>query len=269
MGPRAPEIPVVSASRGRKLSGVEAADPAYWAGHLWQEERLDEAVSTLLADADQVLVELGTGHVLGCLARQRPEYTAGHLIVPALTNTTASLGGPPATVSALGRLWLAGVPVSWAGVHDGERRVKVPLPAYPFQRQRYFVEPDESFPVFADGPVTCPAASWPDPGQPDTEPLGSRAPDHDAAAEGRVAGSLSVVTGLFATMLGMPGIDRDDSFFDLGGDSLTGAELLDEVHRSLLVDLDLESLYDAPTASSLSAIIDKHLAGLRVPQATE
>ena len=41
---------------------------------------------------------------------------------------------------ALGRLWLSGVEVDWAGFHGGERRRRVPLPAYPFERQRYWLE---------------------------------------------------------------------------------------------------------------------------------
>uniref|UniRef100_UPI0021087CED KR prefix domain-containing protein n=1 Tax=Chitinolyticbacter albus TaxID=2961951 RepID=UPI0021087CED len=40
----------------------------------------------------------------------------------------------------LGRLWVRGVSVDWAGYFEGEERRRVPLPTYPFQRQRYWVE---------------------------------------------------------------------------------------------------------------------------------
>jgi acyl transferase domain-containing protein/aryl carrier-like protein len=39
----------------------------------------------------------------------------------------------------LGRLWLAGVPVNWRGVYGDERRQRLTLPTYPFERQRYWV----------------------------------------------------------------------------------------------------------------------------------
>jgi acyl transferase domain-containing protein/acyl carrier protein len=45
-------------------------------------------------------------------------------------------------LAALGRLWLAGVEIDWTGFHEGEERRRVPLPTYPFERQRYWIEGD-------------------------------------------------------------------------------------------------------------------------------
>jgi amino acid adenylation domain-containing protein/FkbM family methyltransferase len=40
-----------------------------------------------------------------------------------------------------GHLWLAGGAVDWQAVHAGERRRRIPLPTYPFERRRYWIEP--------------------------------------------------------------------------------------------------------------------------------
>ncbi|HAA26621.1 MAG TPA: hypothetical protein DCE56_01735, partial [Cyanobacteria bacterium UBA8553] len=40
----------------------------------------------------------------------------------------------------LGQLWLGGVKVNWSGFYANEQRYRVPLPTYPFERQRYWVE---------------------------------------------------------------------------------------------------------------------------------
>src|SRR5260370_26897454 len=40
----------------------------------------------------------------------------------------------------MGKLWLAGRQSDWARVHTGERRRRVVMPTYPFERQRYWVE---------------------------------------------------------------------------------------------------------------------------------
>ena len=40
----------------------------------------------------------------------------------------------------LGQLWLAGVAIDWGQLHRGERRQRVRLPTYPFERQRHWVE---------------------------------------------------------------------------------------------------------------------------------
>ena len=47
----------------------------------------------------------------------------------------------------LGKLWLAGASVSWEGVQRGARRRRVPLPTYPFERERCWVGGRGSEPV--------------------------------------------------------------------------------------------------------------------------
>ncbi len=57
----------------------------------------------------------------------------------------AGLPAPAALLAVLGSLWLAGVDVDWAAYHGGSQsgRRRVPLPTYPFERQRYWTEPPE------------------------------------------------------------------------------------------------------------------------------
>jgi acyl transferase domain-containing protein len=45
-----------------------------------------------------------------------------------------------AVARSLARLWTAGVEIDWAGYHANERRRRVALPTYPFERQRYWIE---------------------------------------------------------------------------------------------------------------------------------
>ncbi|HEX2642744.1 MAG TPA: amino acid adenylation domain-containing protein, partial [Thermoanaerobaculia bacterium] len=54
-------------------------------------------------------------------------------------------------LQTLGRLWLSGVEIDWAGFHGAERRRRVPLPAYPFERQRYWVGGIEPKPAALPG----------------------------------------------------------------------------------------------------------------------
>jgi acyl transferase domain-containing protein/acyl carrier protein len=42
----------------------------------------------------------------------------------------------------LGDLWRSGLDVDWTAVHAQERRRRVPLPTYPFERQRFWIEPE-------------------------------------------------------------------------------------------------------------------------------
>ncbi len=44
-------------------------------------------------------------------------------------------------LSALGNLWVNGVAVDWEGFHAQERLRRIPLPAYPFQRKKFWIGP--------------------------------------------------------------------------------------------------------------------------------
>ncbi|MEM7758017.1 MAG: SDR family NAD(P)-dependent oxidoreductase, partial [Cyanobacteria bacterium P01_A01_bin.40] len=46
-------------------------------------------------------------------------------------------------LKTLGQLWLAGVEVDWSGFYADEQRHRIPLPTYPFERQRYWIEPPQ------------------------------------------------------------------------------------------------------------------------------
>ena len=45
-----------------------------------------------------------------------------------------------AMLTTLGRLWLAGVDVDWTRFYQDQSRRRVPLPTYPFERQRYWLD---------------------------------------------------------------------------------------------------------------------------------
>ncbi|MBI4662865.1 MAG: amino acid adenylation domain-containing protein [Verrucomicrobia bacterium] len=47
-------------------------------------------------------------------------------------------------LTALGHLWIKGAPVDWQIFYGGEQRRRVPLPAYPFERQRYWIDPPKA-----------------------------------------------------------------------------------------------------------------------------
>jgi phthiocerol/phenolphthiocerol synthesis type-I polyketide synthase E len=44
-------------------------------------------------------------------------------------------------LAALGKLWTSGVRVPWSEFSRGESRRRVSLPAYPFERQKFWVAP--------------------------------------------------------------------------------------------------------------------------------
>jgi acyl transferase domain-containing protein/thioesterase domain-containing protein len=139
------ERPFVSNVSGVWIRPEEASDPQYWVRHLRQPVRFAAGLATLLEPAGRVLLEAGPGQTLTSLARQHPRRSAAEAIVPSLPHPQEPFPEVPHLVTALGRLWAAGVDPDWKGFHRGERRYRVSLPTYPFEHQRHWIEPGQGF----------------------------------------------------------------------------------------------------------------------------
>jgi acyl transferase domain-containing protein len=140
---KAPTLPFVSNVTGTWITAEQATSPRYWAQHLRGAVRFADGLHALFSDPKRVLLEVGPGQVLGRLAKRHPGYTPTRAVLasmPPPQDGTAA-GTPPLAYETLGRLWQAGATVDWKGFHGAERRHRVPLPTYPFERQRFWVEP--------------------------------------------------------------------------------------------------------------------------------
>jgi acyl transferase domain-containing protein len=136
---RAPAIPMASNVTGTWITPDDATDPRYWARHTRETVRFDRGVAELLRAPGRVLVEAGPGQTLSTFVRQRGD--AGEVpVIPSIRYPYDRTPDAAFLLGALGRLWLAGVTPDWSGFHAGERLNRVPLPTYPWERQRYWVD---------------------------------------------------------------------------------------------------------------------------------
>lgn len=137
----APQLPFISNVSGTWIQPEEAVDPAYWGRHLRGTVRFADGLNELFSDPDRILLEVGPGETLSTLAQRHPAGS-GRLVVSSLPHPGKAQQAQGHTCLALGKLWLGGTDVDWASYYAGERRRRVPLPTYPFERQSYWVEAD-------------------------------------------------------------------------------------------------------------------------------
>jgi acyl transferase domain-containing protein/thioesterase domain-containing protein/acyl carrier protein len=136
-----PQIPFVSNVTGNWIKAEEATDPNYWARHLRQTVRFADGMQELIKDTNRVFLEVGPGNTLNTLARQYPDKSAEQLVVSSLRHPKEHKSDTAVILDTLGRLWLAGIQLNWSEFYADEKRCRIPLPTYPFERQRYWVEP--------------------------------------------------------------------------------------------------------------------------------
>ena len=80
------------------------------------------------------------------------------------------------------------------------------------------------------------------------------APIH-AEAGARVAPRTPVeqlLAGIWSEVLGVEKVGAFDSFFELGGHSLTATRVVSRIREELQIDLELRSLFEAPTVAALA-----------------
>ncbi|MBV9789425.1 MAG: acyltransferase domain-containing protein [Chloroflexi bacterium] len=148
-----PQIPFVSNVTGDWISAEDATNPRYWARHLRQTVRFEEGTRALLKEVDTAFLEIGPGHTLSRLIKRHPNATPDRVAVSSLRQAQEQQSDLAFAQMALGKLWLAGVTIDWAGVHSDERRRRVPLPTYPFERRRYWIEPQKQADVIQAQPA--------------------------------------------------------------------------------------------------------------------
>ena len=143
-----PQRPFVSNVSGTWITPAQATSPAYWAEHLRRPVLFDAGLRTLAADPTLQFLAAGPGQGRATLARLTlgAGAEAARRVVASMRRPGDARSDAEAFLEAKARLWLAGCGVGWradaapSSAGPPPRR-RVPLPTYPFERQRHAVEP--------------------------------------------------------------------------------------------------------------------------------
>ncbi|CAL9585335.1 hypothetical protein SUDANB176_05122 [Streptomyces sp. enrichment culture] len=195
-------------------------------------DALPDAVRTVLADDDLL---------------QGRTATRTDTALPLMPGSTAVPGGPGTgfLLGLLARLWTAGEDVDWSAVYDGEPVRRVPLPAYPFDHQRYWIDPRG----VADRPAEAAATG-----------LGDRLAT--VADVEKPALITEFVQREIAAVLGVADpldVDLDGNLFDMGLDSLILIEVIAKLGDELGYEVRTSAFVEFPTVRSFVAALSEEM----------
>ena len=139
---QAPRIPYLSNVTGTWIKPEEATDPGYWARHLRQTVRFSDALAELFQDPNRILIEAGPGAALTSLARQQLGPTVNEF--QSLPHPHEKTTGLHCALQTLGQLWVSGVDVDWTNLHSFDSARRVPLPTYPFEHHKFWIDADNA-----------------------------------------------------------------------------------------------------------------------------
>ena len=261
---RPPTLALMSTVTGATMTQEQACSPEYWTRQARMPVLFSSAIKALLETGHDLFLECGPRATLSTLTRQHAPAGVAVSTVPCLGDSTESNAELYSLLTAVGSLWTQGVAIDWEALYANEDRRRVPLPTYPFERQRHWVEPaaavaTEKAPVQTaalDAGRAAAAASLEA-----AEPVPS-AETHPSPAENtrrdrivvRLREIIGQISGIEAGAL-----RTSATFFELGLDSLALVQVTSAIRNELGQKVGFSQLMNqVPTIDMLAA----HLEGI-------
>ena len=134
--PRSGTVPIYSTVTGRLIDGA-TLDAAYWTRNVRRPVLFGSAVEQALEAGFATVLEVSPHPILVTAV----EGTAQHIGRPAVVLSSLRRDHDEMTdlLTSLGRLYCQGAPIRWSALQASGAR-PVPLPHYPWQRRRFWLE---------------------------------------------------------------------------------------------------------------------------------
>ncbi|MGB7708826.1 MAG: aminotransferase class III-fold pyridoxal phosphate-dependent enzyme [Microcoleus sp.] len=301
-----PTIPFVSTVTASWITAEQATDPMYWARHLRATVRFADGIKELWQDStswplsevegltnrgstsliNRILLEVGPRTTVATLARKQAKDLKKQVAISSLSDNTENQAEWTALLSAVGQLWLCGVSIDWQSFYQEETRDRIPLPTYPFESKRFWIEPKVSedksgrggdgesgrvgewensqFPM-PDARCPMPDAQFPIPNfqLPTTNPQlpmpNSQVETKQAARKYRL---IPVIKNILEETSGedLASVDEDLTFLEMGLDSLSLTQVALNLQKEFSIKVTFRQLLETfPTLGTLSEFIDRTL----------
>ena len=136
----APRMRYLSNLTGDWITAEQATDPVYWGKQLRGTVQFAQALRNLFSGGERSALEVGPSRSNSTAIRQTIAKPSLPVMLSSLPDANTEESDVKQMLTALGQLWLHGADVDWNAFASGEKRRRLPLPTYPFERQRYWVE---------------------------------------------------------------------------------------------------------------------------------
>lgn len=253
------KIPFVSTVTADWITDAQATDPLYWASHMRATVRFAESVQTAWQKDDFVLLEVGPRTTTATLARQQIKNPKQQVAISSLGSAAEDNAEWTAILAAIGQLWLAGVSLDWHSFYETEHRHRIPLPTYPFERQRFWIDP---IPSISSSPAELPTAQLEANQPPANLPLTMEIHQQTSMTQSKKQQLIPILKEALENTSGLDfsNVDEATSFLEVGLDSLSLTQVAIAFKKKFKVPLTFRQLLeDYTNLGSLADYIEPKL----------
>lgn len=251
-----PVIPYMSNVSGEYLSEKDIADNSYWGRHLRHRVRFLDGLVRLFKDGYRIFIEVGPGNTLSSFVNtsflywknQNNQADEDILTVPSVRNSKQVQNDNVYFYNSIGKLWQHDISINFSSFYDSEKRYRVSIPGYTFQRSRFWIEPEIPHEICIG---VKKALNYSETNNFKKE---CKTENTKGINESDTYGTVCYV---WKDLLGLEDIDPKKNFFESGGDSIWASQLLSRIYDKTGVQLTLETLYSSPDIESLVEEINK------------
>lgn len=246
-----PRIPFISNVTGNWITVEDATAPEYWVKHLRGTVKFSDGLDILLKD-NTVLVEAGPGRSLSTFIIQHKSYNNSISAINLIKHPKQTYSDNAYFLNGLSKIWSKGVDLNWQKLYNGQKRARIVLPTYPFDKQHlpYYSALNSNISVNNSTDADKIAASLEKSFHLEVK---RNVGDTYEAPTNKTEQQL---VQIWQELFGLQNIGISDSFYDLGGDSLKAVSCISKIHQELNVILNVATLFENPEIRNLAKIIE-------------
>lgn len=133
-----PKIPYLSNVTGNWISELDIKNSNYWVDHMLNTVQFSQCAKQLAQQQNTIFLEIGSGRALLSMIQQHSKNTISAVeLMPSARNSDNK---NQMIEQALKTLWCRDYPINWGAYYKHEKRRRIALPTYPFQRKRFWFD---------------------------------------------------------------------------------------------------------------------------------
>lgn len=245
-----PNIPYISNYNGNWIDKIDVTDPHYWVKHLRNTVFYSKGIESILKESkykDSIFLEVGPGQILSSLAKKHFDKSLSCVALSTMKKAQDIESDQEYLLNTLGDLWVEGIAIDWQKFYLKKRK-RVALPTYSFEKQSYWLNSKKSILSLNNNFTTINSNNC----EISNIEMNKAAKITDNKSENTI--EIEIIK-IFRRILGFQQITMNESFFNIGGDSLQALQLVSEINNHFQVELRIKDIIENPTVFKLSTII--------------